>query len=310
MSTIGLYDMDFNHGQGFCLSLPLMKAYRMFKERGDVVKMMSPYEKTGRYNRIFYFKENPNLISPQKLILNLEKGSFHGYGFFGANIKEETKSYDIDFAPYDLNSKRIKNLNLYKTIKNNSLIDWREKDFVNYHNKNSTIFVNDQNFMKNEDWDGIFSEFNNTIDFVHRINCESPEVFEKFKSLSKGKIGHLSKIIVPFKGNADFLSAYYNDANVCFSSDDITEILIAGLFCKTKFKTGIPFLAEFEGDGLLKKIASWAASKKILSFQEFLIQKGTPLTPRERSSFKYSELINQNPSTFNEKKASEYLTFL
>ena len=27
MATIGLYDIDFNHGAGLSLSLPLMKAY-------------------------------------------------------------------------------------------------------------------------------------------------------------------------------------------------------------------------------------------------------------------------------------------
>nr|DAL45315.1 MAG TPA_asm: hypothetical protein [Caudoviricetes sp.] len=32
--------------------------------------MMKPYEKTGRYNQIFYFKDNPKLKIPKKLIIN------------------------------------------------------------------------------------------------------------------------------------------------------------------------------------------------------------------------------------------------
>jgi len=31
---------------------------------------MKPYEKTGRYNKIFYFKDNPRLVIPKKLILD------------------------------------------------------------------------------------------------------------------------------------------------------------------------------------------------------------------------------------------------
>lgn len=44
MATIGLYDVDFNHGGTFNLSVPLMKVYERLVSSHQVV-LMKPYEK-------------------------------------------------------------------------------------------------------------------------------------------------------------------------------------------------------------------------------------------------------------------------
>lgn len=44
--------------------------------------MMNPYEKVGRYTKIYYFKDNPTLALPQKLKIS-KKGKTLGYGFYG-----------------------------------------------------------------------------------------------------------------------------------------------------------------------------------------------------------------------------------
>lgn len=76
--------------------------------------MMSPYEKTGRFNKVLYFKDNPKLPVPKNVIVNSEKSSFYGYGFYGnSTLMEDTKEYAPSFVPYDNTLTKIKNISLY-----------------------------------------------------------------------------------------------------------------------------------------------------------------------------------------------------
>lgn len=169
MSTIGLYDIDFNHGQHFSISLPLMKAYRKLSKEGHIVIMMKPYEKTGRFNKIFYFKDGKTKI-PNSLTINTDKGKMIGYGFYGsANLLEDTALTPPDFTPYEMNMERVKNKTLFNSIRNNSIIDWREKDFAGVRPGAGITYVNDRDFMDEYDWEEIFDHFDNNINFIHTL---------------------------------------------------------------------------------------------------------------------------------------------
>ena len=99
-----------------------MHTYTRLMNEGHQVLMMKPYEKTGRYNKILYFKDNPNLIIPKKMVINTDKGQFYGYGFYGkSGLKEETLQATPSFAPYDLMSSTMKGKALYQSIKANSI---------------------------------------------------------------------------------------------------------------------------------------------------------------------------------------------
>lgn len=61
MATLGLYDIDLWHRGKSAPNLELMKLYNYHKKKGDIVLMMRPGEDEGRFNRIIYFKDKPNI---------------------------------------------------------------------------------------------------------------------------------------------------------------------------------------------------------------------------------------------------------
>lgn len=304
MATIGLYDIDFNHGKNFSLSIPLMKAYNKLIEQGHQIIMMSPYEKTGRYNKIFYFKENPNLPIPQKLIINHDKGSFIGYGFYGKNdLAESTKEYSPDFTPYDLCNLRIKNKTLYKSIKSNSLIDWREKDFTGARAGVGITYVNDRDFLKEDDWESLFQHYDNNIEFVHSIKPINYEQAISFLNLYQG---NSSRIIVPYTTDKEKLLEYLSYKNVCFAASSIEEKFLLALAAKTLCEEPILFSNFTSENELEKDINAWSKSKLRISFKDFI---GNRFDDNKYLKFRYRILLKQDPKkiTYNELKA-DYLT--
>ena len=75
------------------------------------------------------------------------------------------------FEPYDLFSNEIRNKELYKSIRANSLIDWREKNFAGARAGAAITYVNDRNFLDEEDWEDLFNHYDNNIDFIHSIRA-------------------------------------------------------------------------------------------------------------------------------------------
>lgn len=63
--TLGLYDIDLWHGRKSVINLELMKIYNYYKQKGHIVIMMRPDEDEGRFNKIIYFKDNPNTQIPR-----------------------------------------------------------------------------------------------------------------------------------------------------------------------------------------------------------------------------------------------------
>lgn len=132
-----------------------MKAYTKFYKKGHQIIMMPPYEKTGRYTRVFYFKDNPQLQVPKKIVFN-DKSSLYGYGFYkNSGLSEEVSLLPPSFEPYEFSSK-VRNEKLLRSIKNNNFVDWREKDFTYVHSGKTYTYINDRDFLEENDWKELF----------------------------------------------------------------------------------------------------------------------------------------------------------
>ena len=72
MQTIGLYDIDFWHNISTGSRKPnleLMRYYHYYRLTNDKPIMLEKdfLQKKQFYNKIIYFKDNPNLIPPAQL---------------------------------------------------------------------------------------------------------------------------------------------------------------------------------------------------------------------------------------------------
>lgn len=307
--TIGLYDIDFNHGQTFSLSLPLMKAWTRFIEENHQVIMMRPYEKTGRFNRIFYFKENPNLRIPNNLIVNTTKGTMVGYGFYGAaNLSEKTRAAAPSFQPYELYPDKIKNKNLFRLVKNNSLVDWREQDFSYYFKNKTSTYVNDRDFLKEPNWEEIFNAFDNTIQFIHPIK---PKDFEESKKILRHHYGNLTQINIPVTLNIDQIKYYLQMQGVVFDPAKVSDekLFLFILIVKCMGENYIQFTNRFSNQPFRQNLLSWGSNKEQISYANFLGVNFNELASYH-FNFKYRILLKQNPKTITLKDIEdEYLTF-
>lgn len=309
MATIGLYDIDFNHGQNFSISLPLMKAYRKLSDEGHIVIMMKPYEKTGRYNKIFYFKEGKNPI-PKGLTINTEKGKMVGYGFYGkTNLLAETIATPPDFTPYEMNYERIKNKTLFKSIRQNSLISWRDKDFSGVRTGAGITYVTDRDFMDNYDWEELFDHFDNNIKFIYTLYPNQDQI----KSLMhKNYAG--AKIVVPISFDEELVRELLDTKNIFFNNLTVSpkELLAFITFVKTFSNERIPFHFPCPNDELGMTIIHWGQNREQNSYVAFR-KKYSGYLPIDsfHFNFKPKELLYQNPQDITPQQFKDkYLKYL
>lgn len=308
MATIGLYDIDLHHGASFSISLPLMQSYARLKSEGHQVIMMKPYEKTGRYNKIFYFKDNPRLVIPKKLILDQDKGKCLGFGFYGtAGISPETAEFAPSFEPYDLFSDKVRDKTLYKSIKANSLIDWREKDFAGAKAGKGTTYVNDRNFLMEEDWEDLFNHYDNNIDFIHSIRAESYDD-QAFIKLAQKPYGPKTRLIAHSGLNKETFERFKNCRGIVYDYTDAMDLFMQTFISKV---IDIPISFEFKyldsSDFFLTHLLRWNNLYGRISFKEYMIQMNM-WDPGKFMNFPYRLLLQQDPTkiTYNEL-VEEYL---
>lgn len=291
MATIGLYDMDFNHGSGFTLNLSLMKAYARFTEEGHQVIMMDAYEKTGRFNKIFYFKDNPALVIPRKLVIDQDKSVYCGLGYYGnTGLSEKTEAYTPSFTPYDLMKHKIRNKELYGSVKKNSLIDWRTKDFSLTKGDAIYTYVNDRNFLLEDDWRELFQHYDNKISFLHTVSTYSIEQAKEFKELAPNIAK--SRILVPLTTDAEALEMFAGNDNYCFDNrgDTDAHICLIILAAKTLTDKKISFFnngtTKFQKD-----LCKWARAGQV-SFKDFM---GNDFNESDYITFPNRLLLKQDP---------------
>lgn len=296
MATIGLYDIDLHHGKAFSISLPLMQAYARLKSEGHQVIMMKPYEKTGRYNQIFYFKDNPRLEVPRKLIVDQDKGKFCGFGFYGTSgISPETMEFAPSFEPYDLFSNEIRNKELYKSIRANSLIDWREKNFAGARAGAAITYVNDRNFLDEEDWEDLFNHYDNNIDFIHAIRAKSYDD-KDFIKLTQKPLGTKTRLIAHSGLSKDVFERFKNCRGIEYDYTDTTDLFMQIFISKV---IDIPIEIEFKyvdaGDFFRSHLLRWNNLYGRISFKDYMT-KMCVWDPSRYMNFPYRLLLQQDPT--------------
>lgn len=273
-----------------------------------MIVMMSPYEKTGRYNKIFYFKESRKLKIPNSLLINTDKGKMIGYGFYGANhLLDDTAATPPSFTPYSNCSSRIKNKSLYKSVMSNSIIDWREKDFTGVKKGSGITYVNDRDFLLEPDWEDLFNNFSNNISFIHSLR---PQGRDQIKSiLSKNYI--TSKICIPIDQlNIDDIKYCLRMNGAVFDITNITnEKLFSFIFLTKTFSSDkIKFSIYASPNPFTQKLLSWGMSGSTESFASFC-GKDYDDTNKDYYRFKYRKLLRQKPSNMTPNEAIKELTF-
>lgn len=281
-----------------------MKVYRKLYDQGHQVLMMKPYEDTGRYNKILYFKDNPNLNTPKGIVFD-DKASFYGYGFYKqSNINDNTKKIEPSFFPYDINLERLKNKSLYKSIRANDLIDWREKDFTYTHAGKTYTYVGDRDFLSEPDWEELFQHFDNKIEFIRNLKPSSIEQADKLLTYYHGnQLIHLPvytlnpDVILRFVGKSSILFHVNNEveyARLIFAAKVLTDkpLYIAPYIPKTPYE---------------KDLYNWATKGGQVSFKDYL---GINYNDDKFLNNPQRIMLKQDPKkiTFAQCK-EEYLTF-
>lgn len=311
MATIGLYDIDLHHGKAFSISLPLMQAYARLKSEGHQVIMMKSYEKTGRYNQIFYFKDNPRLEIPKKLIINQDKGKFCGYGFYGTSgISPETMEFAPSFEPYDLFSNEVRNKALYKSIRTNSLIDWREKNFAGAKAGAAITYVNDRNFLEEEDWEDLFNHYDNNIDFIHSIRARGYDD-QAFIKLAQKPLGAKTELIAHSGLNKETFERFKNCRGIKYDYSGPMDLFMQIFISKVidipiEFEFKYP-QGDFNENFFVTHMIRWNNLYGRISFKDYMIEMNV-WDPNKYINFPYRLLLQQDPTkiTYNEL-VEEYL---
>lgn len=307
MATIGLYDIDFNHGPSFSISLPLMKAYNGLIKQGHQVIMMKPYELTGRFNKIFYFKDSPKLTVPKKLAIPDKEVKMLGYGFYKTSglSTEEIINTPPSFVPYDLCSNRIKNKDLYNSIKSNSLVDWREKDFTGVRNGAGITYVYDRDFLSEPDWEELFDHFDNNIKFLHKIKSDNKyDNSQILKFIEKPYVG--TEIIVHSGFDVDLMKKLDEYKGITYDYQDEMDLFMQIMISKI---IGIKINFEFKitNNFFIQHLLRWNNLYGRISFKEYMTEMNV-WDSRRFINFPYRILLTQDPKkiTYNEL-AEEYL---
>ena len=109
MAIIGLYDIDMWHRGQSAPNLELMQIYNYFYSRNNRVIMLKPNDNLTKFQKIYYFKEKPNIALPNSLELNLDKGVCKTI-----EITKNTVIQDKDEIVVFGNKQTIKDLFSYK----------------------------------------------------------------------------------------------------------------------------------------------------------------------------------------------------
>ena len=297
--TIGLYDIDFLHDISFSLSLPLMKCYNYFYSKGHQVIMMKPFEDTGRYTKILYFKDSPKLAVPKSLKIDMDKGKMLGYGFFKkSNLTNPSIiAAAPSFFPYEIMPEKIKNKRLFKKVSTNSIVDWREKDFTGVRTGAGTTYINDRDFLEEPDWEEAFKYFDNNISFTHTIWCKDKEIALKF--LNKN-YQQECQTVVPILFDEDYVSQLPSYSRVYVDNlktpDDLFFLFIFAL--KIWGGGDIVYFTNGFSSKFSQLVYKWYLSRKQISFKEFLQDDWKE---EKYYNFRYRILLKQDPKKITYK---------
>lgn len=311
MAVIGLYDIDMWHRGRSGPNLELMKTYNYYNNKGHKVIMMRPEEDEGRYNKIIYFKENPRIQLPKKLIVNGDKKEIYGFGFYNKffPLNQKIISCPPDFSPYDLWSYKLYTFGMsYNNFKNCSLVRFENEDFCKY-NKNvlPLIFV-DYNFLDLPDADKCLQKYkNHRFYFYHTLWAKDEATYYKFEP-------YLSLIndyiIIDFKYSEDFFFDNFKNEKIVFKFEkrenetilnyQLRNVKMGLIYKNSNIRFKLPFHPIIYND-LDEKIINWMKDKTNESFEKMYGSKDIINLPSEMRL-----LLKQNPLTVDTSQIDFY----
>lgn len=303
MAIIGLYDIDMWHRGQSAPNLELMQIYNYFYSRNNRVIMLKPNDNLTKFQKIYYFKEKPNIALPNSLELNLDKGELIGYGFYEVlpTLKTEITTLAPASVPYDIYSYKLFVPKGYDTLKKNSIVRVETNNFGGLNLKSRYIYITDANFLYTAGAEEFVIDNKRTHDFLfyNPLYAKDEETFHKFNRFTNI---FNRRIIIDFPYDENFF--YENLSNACFilkkkeNETDLNyliRLVKSILIYKNK---NVYFSQRLAGTtSIEKQIYMWGKSPKQLSYLEFYkdnsqIQKEINTYPTELRL-----LLKQNPLT-------------
>jgi len=270
MATIGLYDIDLWHRGRAVPNLELMQYYNYYYTNNHKVIMMKPGEDEGRFNKIIYFKENPNIALPKTLNVYGENKEFTGYGFFKKvfPLPEKICNVPPSYLPYDIWTNKIDMpIADYEKMKRNSYIRLETNNFADYKEKSKVFFIADKNpFSLTNTFDFMNENKNKYFHFLYPPILNDEETANKFiryrKLINKN-------FVINFRCSEDFFYDYYSE--VIFKLDkfenetelDYQKRIVKMALWYKKNGTAFRFPYNVNYSDFTTRIITWARDNNI-----------------------------------------------
>ena len=309
MATIGLYDIDLWHRGKSAPNLELMKIYNYYQQRNNLVRMMKPNEDEGRYSRIIYFKDNPNIQIPRALTINGDKKETYGYGFYKKYypLDEEIMKVPPVYDLYDVYSYKLSvPNNSYDSLKRDSLIRLESNDFTDFKPERLKMNFVDHDFLYVKDaFECLLENKNHRFNFFHTLWVKDEDTFYKFERFIPLIYSY---IIIDFKYSQEFFFENFIKDNVIFKFEkrenetvlnyQLRYVKMGLLYKNKKIRMKIPFNPPAQND-LDKDIIEWLKGPSYESFSDsYKIPSGV--------SSELRILLKQSPKTINSSSLDFY----
>jgi hypothetical protein len=301
--VIGLYDIDLWHRGKAMPNLELMKMYNYHHKNNDTVIMMKPNENEGRFNRIIYFKDNPNIQIPKQLKLAGPKKEIYGYGFFNAfyPLDDIYATMPPVYSPYDSYTEKL-GTKQYDLMKRSSFIRFENKDFTDFKKDSRHIFFADRNFLYLDGAADFLKECNkHYFHFNYVLEVKDEETFLKFFPFNFFFSGR--RMFINFRFSEDFFKKYYNE-KILFDwsmpRDDENDTVAARRFATMllyyKVNKIIPCIKiSPNNEGLLLDIIEWGRSGSQSSFYKYYEDNKKVLNRADRAASDLRLLLKTDP---------------
>lgn len=275
--NIGIYHIELWHLGAAVPNLELMKIYNYYYQKGHKITMIKPKEDLGRYDQIFYFKDNPNTILPKTFQFRKDRRQLLGYGFYKKTniLKPEIFSLPPLYYIYDPFTNKLKWKNEYERMKKNSYIRVETNDFVDFKPNANKIYIADNDFCLQEKALDFLEEYKQYSYFFLRPLKLSTKQLDKFARYSNLLNRDLE--LTDFNGAA-FLE-YSNETRIAFpyhqfkKENDLNytlRLVKMGLLQKY-YGTAAPALASqtTSQKSINQKILKWIVDRNRLPMKEF-----------------------------------------
>lgn len=281
MSRIGVYDLDwhFGHYKKKIFNLDLMKVFKYYWDKGDIVKFISPDDRdVGYYDAVYYFKDNPKLQIPDKVKM-FSNCHLRGYGFYNKYIplREDVFNTVPSFMPYELLDMHKKMEFLLNNIKIKSYIRLETEDYSHHNNMADLYYVADYDVFRLDNIGKLLDNKDAKYYLFWATGCDSREKYNEYKEFSNRIVNRRLQINFNYDYNFIFNNMEYRNIYPIFQKEETREqdlVSIIEAVRTVKKNNGQLFLVP--GNDCPKKyqqlytlLCSWALNRKHISFYDY-----------------------------------------